>query len=92
MEQPSYQNLFFLHIKSDTPSALMFSIIVVGEADLSTSVIPHKSPRPGLRGASPRRTKSPARSVSPSRSKAPTFADSTYAAVQAALNKRQLQV
>jgi len=41
------------------------------------------------------RAKSPglrARSKSPRRSRSPAFADATFSAVQAALNKRQLQV
>ena len=67
-----------------------------GDPELSTKVMRPDSP---IRSFSPsrgdgRRTPSPSRlrgrSVSPSR--APTFADSTYSAVQAALNKRQLQV
>ena len=67
-----------------------------GDPELSTKVMRSDSP---LRSFSPargdgRRTPSPSRrrgrSLSPSR--APTFADSTFSAVQAALNKRQLQV
>ena len=65
------------------------------DPELSTKVLRPDSP---IRSFSPsradgRRTPSPTRrgrSLSPSR--APTFADSTFSAVQAALNKRQLQV
>ena len=65
-----------------------------GEPLLSTSVLRATSP---LRSASRSpirssrgRSRSPRRS--PTRARSPGFADSTYSAVQAALNKRQLQV
>ena len=74
----------------------------LGDPELSTSMIrassPLRTPARGRRSASnsPVRRRSPGRSLSPRRagspSRAPSFADSTYAAVQAALNKRQLQV
>ena len=66
--------------------------LILGESDLSTSVMRSKSPMTVLRSASPRRTKSPARTQSPARHRPQGFADSTFAAVQSALNKRQLQV
>jgi len=64
-----------------------------GVPELSTSVLRARSPlrsasRSPIRGRG--RSKSPRRS--PSRAHSPGFADSTYSAVQAALNKRQLQV
>lgn len=56
----------------------------VGDPELSTRMLRASSP---LRAAKGRRS----RSASPVRGP-PGFADSTYSAVQAALNKRQLQV
>ena len=65
----------------------------VGDPELSTSVMRPSSPlrsasrsptRGRLRSRSPRR--------SPTRARSPGFADTTYSAVHAALNKRQLQV
>ena len=65
-----------------------------GEPELSTSMLrstsPFRSHSPARRSTSPRRGASPRRQGSPAR--VPGFADSTFAAVQAALNKRQLQV
>ena len=64
------------------------------DPELSTKVMRPDSP---IRSFSPsrrdgRRTPSPRRGRRRSPSRAPTFADSTFSAVQAALNKRQLQV
>lgn len=67
-----------------------------GNPELSTSVIRSSSPlRSTGRAISPRRaSRSPRRSGSrsPTRARSPSFADSTFSAVQAALQKRQLQV
>lgn len=65
-----------------------------GEGDTSESPVMSSPFRP--RSTSPGRPSSPtkrARSISPlGRSRSPAFADATFSAVQAALNKRQLQV
>ena len=68
---------------------------VPGEGDISAESPIMNSPfRP--RSTSPGRSSSPTkrtRSISPlGRSRSPAFADATFSAVQAALNKRQLQV
>ena len=65
-----------------------------GDPELSTAVLRTASPSRGRRSISPGRARSPKRiaSRSPNRARSPGFADSTYSAVQAALNKRQLQV
>ena len=62
-----------------------------GNPELPTSVLRTASPSRGRKSVSPSRGRSPNRMHSPNRARSPGFADSTYSAVQAALNKRQLQ-
>ena len=78
---------------SDADQAAMDDAMNPGE--LSTTVMNRsRSCSPAARSPSRSASRSPVRrSLSPrQRSRSPGFADSTFSAVQAALNKRQIQV